>query len=249
MLNLHNSASHHRERPDTTVSSMNIKHASVSYNAINKNRLNKNNENQRDWKQMWGITRQKMFSLFFHAGQRDRGMLGTDESHQPHSEEILKKKVRHTQTLKPQTKSHLFGVWRSIFATTDGVCWWTLCHPALSLPSDTLAGTKTRVLLSTQPLLLPLYNPPSVNLAWLCPPFLHNQANLLALKTVQKTTESKQIVNSTGHGTFTLEKTTRETDGERAQISLELNRADTWFLGLMPMAILNQNSELIISNV
>lgn len=59
-------------------------------------------------------TRQKMFSLFFHARQRDRGMLGTDESHQPHSEEILKKKVRHTQTLKPQTESHLFGVWRSI---------------------------------------------------------------------------------------------------------------------------------------
>lgn len=59
MCNLFNSASHHRERPDTIVSCMNIKHASVSYNAINKNRLNKNDENQRNWKPMWGIQRDK----------------------------------------------------------------------------------------------------------------------------------------------------------------------------------------------
>lgn len=48
--------------------------------------------------------KQRMFSLFFHARQRDRGMQGTDESHQHHWEETLKKKVRHTQTLKPQTE-------------------------------------------------------------------------------------------------------------------------------------------------
>ncbi len=50
------------------------------------------------------LMRQRMFSLFIHARQRDRGILGTDESHQHHWEETPKKKVRHTQTVKPQTE-------------------------------------------------------------------------------------------------------------------------------------------------
>lgn len=107
-------------------------------------------------------------SLFFHVRHRDKGMLGTDESHQHHWEETLKKKLWHTQTLKPQTERVICSE-----ADTAFPCCWTLCHPAQALPSDTLSGTKTRVLLSTQPYLA-VNNSFSVNFTSNRPPFFHN---------------------------------------------------------------------------
>lgn len=104
-------------------------------------------------------------------------------------------------------ESHLFGGWRSIFAAVDNVCWWTLRHPALALPSDTLSGTKTRVLLSTQPCLHE-DNSSSVNLAQTAS-LSSTTWTLLALKKVrQKQKADRQIGKSIWHYILTVDRVT-----------------------------------------
>lgn len=85
--------------------------------------------------------------VFSNTTRGERGMLGSYESHQHHQEETVKKKVRHFQNLR-QRESFVWGLTQH-FADADNVCCWTLCHPGLALPSDTLSGTTTSVLLYT----------------------------------------------------------------------------------------------------
>lgn len=126
--------------------------------------------------------RQRMFSLFFHAR---RGETGAGWALMNHISIIEKKHWKRKSDIKPQTEGVIcFGGWRSV----SHVCRWTLCHPALSLPTDTLSDTKTRVLLSTQSF-LSRYNSSSVYLASHCPPFLHKLASSSVQQQKQKADE------------------------------------------------------------
>lgn len=126
--------------------------------------------------------RQRMFSLFFHARRGETGAGWVLMNHISIIEKKHWKRKSDIKPLKPQTERVIcFGGWRSVLH----VCRWTLCHPALSLPTDTLSDTKTRALLSTQSC-LSRYNSSSDYLASHCPPFLHKLASSSVQQQKQK---------------------------------------------------------------
>lgn len=128
-------------------------------------------------------------------------MLGTDESHQHHRVERPKKKVRHTQTVKPQTEGVICSGADTAFPCC-GQCLLlnSVCYPALALPSDTLAGTDTMLLLSAHPCL-------SERSASNCMPFFHSLTTRWSLRNAQQQQAADtQTGKSVGRCTFTLKK-------------------------------------------
>lgn len=136
----------------------------VKMNTYKRDIINKNSPTEGERKQTWGIQRQRMLRLFFHARQRT----GACWELMNHINVIEKKqwKRKYANSETSDRESHLFGGWHSI-SLLRTMSAGELCA---ILPSDTLWHQDKGAVL--QPCL--------------CQPLCHNLATLSALKNVQQ---------------------------------------------------------------